>query len=196
MRDHKRVNSLWLATAIQLAEDKGANQAHLTPDNSPDEKNALKRLWWCCIIRDRILPLGVRRKLHISFDDCDMEGMALTEDDLRNEINDSRVYDSETKRLLIRLFIMLCDLAGPLGDVITTIYPSNKPMDISLLSPPKIQHRLDRIQSCKHALHTWFERAMVVFPTPAGIMSTSESLILYTNLMYMYYQCVLHPLFC
>jgi hypothetical protein len=188
MRDYKRANSLWLTTAIQLAEASGAHQFHILENKTPNERSLLKRLWWCCIIRDRILPLGVRRQVLISLDGFDQESMTLTDDDFRGEINGSQVYDVETKSSLIRLFITLCDMAVPLTDVIMTIYPSNEPIDIRLYNTAKFQRTLDRIQSCKLGLQSWFERAIIKFPTPAGIVSTNESLILYTNLMYIYYQ--------
>ncbi|KAJ0423365.1 fungal-specific transcription factor domain-containing protein [Aspergillus carlsbadensis] len=187
MGDCRKVNSLWLTTAIGLTQDLGADHPCLLLDRTPEEKNALKRLWWCCIIRDRILPLGVRRRLHISLDEFDMANMVLTESDFEDEIHNSHVYDPETKLSLVQLFLALCGLALPLTNIITTIYPSSKPVDVHLLGPTKARQTLDRIQTCKHGLQTWFERTMMQFPTPASIMSTSKSLILYTNLMYLYY---------
>ncbi|KAH7176922.1 hypothetical protein EDB81DRAFT_773777 [Dactylonectria macrodidyma] len=186
MRGQKRANSIWLATAIQLAQAAGAHQFDCNPHESPEVNNTLKRLWWCCIVRDRILPLGVRRQLHIPLADFEDKSV-LTEEDFVQEITGSRVYGAETKASLVGLFITLCDLAVSLTDVIITVYTSNQPINIQSWSIPKLQKTVDRIELCKSSLNSWFERATARFPTPAGIMSTDESLILYTNVMYMYY---------
>ncbi|KAL6399879.1 Cutinase transcription factor 1 beta [Ilyonectria robusta] len=188
MRYQKRINSIWLVTAIQLAQAAGAHRFYLKQDQDPEVKNVLKRLWWCCIVRDRILPLGVRRHLYIPLVDFDPEKAALTEDDFAHEIGFSRVYDAETKRSLIRLFITLCDLAVALTDVITTVYATGQPLDVRFLSVLKLQQTVSCIQSSKVGLDAWFERASIRFPAPAGMMSTNKSLVLYTNLMYIYYQ--------
>ncbi|KAH7127937.1 hypothetical protein B0J13DRAFT_510400 [Dactylonectria estremocensis] len=186
MRGQKRANSIWLATAIQLAQAAGAHQFDCDPSETLEGNNSLKRLWWCCIVRDRILPLGVRRQLHIPLADFEDKSV-LTEADFAQEITGSRVYDAETKASLIGLFITLCDLAVSLTDVIITVYTSSQPIDIRSWSIPKLQKTVDRIESCKSSLNSWFERATLRFPTPAGITSTHESLVLYTNVMYMYY---------
>ena len=187
MKDGRRFNTLWLANAIQLAEGAGARQMDPIRKQPPKERKALKRLWWCCVVRDRILPLGVRRQAHISIGPFEWAHM-LTENDFENEIEGSLVYDTQTKRTLIRIFITLCELAVSLTDMIMIIYPSSEPMDISLLKGPSLERTLDRLTSCKLGLQSWFDKATIQFPTPAGIGSSNESLVLYTNLMYMYYQ--------
>lgn len=188
MKDQKRTNSIWLSTAIHLAQAAGADQFHTCSDQSLATKNQLKRLWWCCIVRDRILPLGVRRQLHIDSIDSDLKDHALTAKDFTREIEESRVYGSQTKRTLVQLFITLCDLAVLLTDVIRTVYATGRP--ISATSPviQRLQETSASIQSCEASLDAWFESATVQFPTPAGITNTEESLVLYTNLMYIYYQ--------
>ncbi|KAH8660221.1 fungal-specific transcription factor domain-containing protein, partial [Xylariales sp. PMI_506] len=189
MRDQKRTNSLWLSTAIHFARGARAHQCYL--DNSlyenRDRQRALKRLWWCCIVRDRILPLGLRRQVHIIWGGGDSVYPALNENDFEDEIACSRVYDPGTKRTLTRIFITLCDLAVSLTDVLGIIYPTSDSIDNCLSDTSTIRKRLGRINRCKSGLNTWFEKATVKFPTPAGILSKNESLILYTNLMYMYY---------
>lgn len=114
----KRVNSFWLGTAIHLAKDVDAHRYHAKTSLSPERQNLLKRLWWCCILRDRILPLGVRRPLQIQPQDFDFTSSPLTKGDFANEVDRSKVYDAATKDSLVELLITLCDLAVSLTDMI------------------------------------------------------------------------------
>lgn len=106
----------------------------------------------------------------------------LYKEDFHNEITGSKVYDMPTKRALTELFITLCHLAVVLTDVIMVVYPLSEYLDTG------IEASLHRIAACKSSLNSWFAKATLLFPTPAGLNDMHESVILYTNLMYMYYQ--------
>ncbi|KAF4954827.1 hypothetical protein FSARC_12003 [Fusarium sarcochroum] len=188
MKDQRRTNSIWLATAIHLAQASGADQFHKSSDQSSATTNELKRLWWCCIVRDRILPLGVRRQLHITWIDLSQGHYMLSEQDFAREIEESQVYEPQTKRNLVQLFICLCELAVPLTDVIKTVYATGQSTtDADSPMVRNLQQTSESIRSCEAGLDAWFDKATIQFPTPAGIISTEESLVLYTNLMYIYY---------
>jgi hypothetical protein len=125
--------------------------------------------------------------LNISSTDFDLNIDPPTKEDFETEIFKSRVYDASTKFSLVELLLTLCDLAVALTDVIMTVYPVNDAVIPGSSSEQKARLAINRIEACKSQLHAWFERANINFPTPAGISDTHESIILYTNLMYMYY---------
>ncbi|KAM0541235.1 hypothetical protein ACHAPJ_013323 [Fusarium lateritium] len=184
MKDQRRTNSIWLATSIHLAQAAGADQFHTSSDQSSAATNELKRLWWCCIVRDRILPLGVRRQLHITWLDLTQGHYMLSERDFAREIEESQVYEPQTKRTLIQLFISLCELAVPLTDVIKTVYATGQSTtDAESPMIRNLQQTNKSIRSCEAGLDAWFDKATIQFPTPAGIISSEESLVLYTNLI-------------
>ncbi|KAH6668929.1 fungal-specific transcription factor domain-containing protein [Halenospora varia] len=195
MRNYKQVNTFWLGIAIQCAKDGDAHRYHTKPALTAEQRNVLKRLWWCCILRDRILPLGVRRPLHINETDFDFDVAPLTKEDFESEIGRSKVYSSCTKSSLVELFLALCSLAVSLTEVIMTIYPLNGSFDSRLLDEQNTDQTFDRIRSCQSNLSLWFEKATTEFPTPAGIGDAHESIILYTNLMYMYYHSAMLALY-
>ncbi|KNG83429.1 hypothetical protein ANOM_009702 [Aspergillus nomiae NRRL 13137] len=58
-------NTTWLALGIQHARAVKAHVYHRYPTNERAARVTLKRLWWCLILRDRLLSLGVRRALQI-----------------------------------------------------------------------------------------------------------------------------------
>ncbi|KAI3578634.1 hypothetical protein IWW34DRAFT_695798 [Fusarium oxysporum f. sp. albedinis] len=195
MKDQKRTNSIWLSTAIHLAQAAGADQFHTSLNPSLTTVNELKRLWWCCIVRDRILPLGMRRQLHITSLDVAHGSYLPTEKDFSREIDGSRVYAPQTKRTLVQLFITLCELTVPLTDVIKIVYPTGRLTDIHSPVVHDAQQGRDSLQSCEAGLEAWFERATIQFPTPAGIITREESLVLYTNLLYIYYHAACFALY-
>ncbi|KAK2686304.1 hypothetical protein QWA68_014508 [Fusarium oxysporum] len=195
MKDQKRTNSIWLSTAIHLAQAAGADQFHTSLNPSLTTVNELKRLWWCCIVRDRILPLGMRRQLHITSLDVAHGSYLPTEKDFSREIDGSRVYAPQTKRTLVRLFITLCELTLPLTDVIKIVYPTGRLTDIHSPVVHDAQQGRESLQSCEAGLEAWFERATIQFPTPAGIITREESLVLYTNLLYIYYHAACFALY-
>ncbi|KAF4340431.1 cutinase transcription factor 1 beta [Fusarium beomiforme] len=194
-KDQKRTNSIWLSTAIHLAQAAGADQFYTSLNQTLTTVAELKRLWWCCIVRDRILPLGLRRQLHITSLDLVQGSYLPTEKDFSREIEGSRVYGPQTKRTLVRLFITLCELTIPLTDVIKTVYPTGRLNDHSSPWVHDIQQASNSLQSCEAGLEAWFERATIQFPAPAGIITREESLVLYTNLLYIYYYAACFALY-
>nr|RBR00341.1 hypothetical protein FVER53263_13838 [Fusarium verticillioides] len=195
MKDQKRTNSIWLSTAIHLAQAAGADQFHASSNPSLTSVNELKRLWWCCVVRDRILPLGMRRQLHITSLDLANSNYLPTEKDFWREIDGSRVYAPQTKRTLVRLFITLCELTVPLTDVIKIVYPTGRLTDIHSPVMRDAEKGRESLQSCEAGLEAWFERATIQFPTPAGITTREGSLVLYTNLLYIYYHAACFALY-
>ncbi|KAJ4322143.1 hypothetical protein N0V84_004978 [Fusarium piperis] len=115
-------NSYWLSTAIHYARMGGADQ-YQTKGPGTERKATLKRLWWCCILRDRIMALGHRRPLQIRPTDFDFSQPGLLEDDIEDEIHGSRVYDPETKTVLLRLVASLCELVVAMNGILELCYP-------------------------------------------------------------------------
>lgn len=186
MRSHRNINTFWLGVAIHFSKEADAHRYHHLLNITTEKRNVLKKLWWCCILRDRILSLGVRRPLQITSEEFNFNEVALlSEEDFEKEIGHSKVYDASSKRSLVHLLLALCDLAVSLTDVIMTVYPSSGPPNS--MSDQKAEQCLRRVEISMSCLNNWFEKATTNFPTPAGIGDVHLSLILYTNLMYMYY---------
>lgn len=187
MRREKRVNSFWLMTAIQFAREANAHRYHTSRNSTAQQRNTLKRLWWCCILRDRVLPLGMRRHVQISSADFDWSLTPLNDEDLESEVFCSKVYDASTKRSLIQLMVVFCELAVSLTGVLELVYPLNG-FPNPIISTEQADQIFHRIETCKSSLKSWFEKTTINFPTPTARGMMHDSLVLYTNLTYMYYQ--------
>jgi hypothetical protein len=212
----RKANSTWLTIAIQHA--KVAEAHHYSSfGSSPvasdgnsktptamqlNRQNILKRLWWCCIIRDRILALCVRRSIQITRAHFDMDANSpLGSADLADEISRSKVYNADTKRALIDIMSQLIDLCILFTDMLILVYPLD---DTPGWGRPMNSEDQGRVKEGKMALRRWYKGATLKFPMFGGGASTvrashvaggsgrrefrHDSVILYTNLMYMYYQ--------
>ncbi|CAK7205209.1 hypothetical protein SEUCBS139899_007975 [Sporothrix eucalyptigena] len=209
----KNPNTAWLCTAIQQAKLAEANHyAQLLPFEAR-RANTLKRLWWCCIIRDRVMGLGVRRSIQITRAHFDLEANPpLTRADLEDEIERSRVYNPGTKSCLIEILVHMVELCVVLTDILTLVFPAD---DTPGWGRQMADSDAGRIRQCKIELRRWYKDVALKFPMFGGGSSGSnsgspgsnsggggggvnrmanggrefyhDSVILYTNLMYMYY---------
>jgi len=126
-------------------------------------------------VRDRSLALGLRVPLQIPPDCLEEDVEMMTFHDMQSDIEHSKVYSCDTRRLLVGLFIGQCELAVKLTSIIMLAYPTN-------------EHKRDgdpaAVRKAKSGLAIWYESAVRRFPTPAGLEDTHPSIVLYTNLLY------------
>lgn len=200
----KNPNTGWLCTAIQQAKLAEAHHySRMGGSGTAAEKrraNALKRLWWCCIIRDRVMSLGVRRPIQISRAHFDLEANPpFCRADLADEIERSRVYNPGTKSCLIEITMHLSELCVVLTDILTLVFPQD---DTPGWSRQMAESDAGRVRQCKLELRRWYKDVALKYPMFCGNNGPSssqsknggkgrefyhDSVILYTNLMYMYY---------
>jgi len=184
----RHTNSFWLGVAIDNARAAKAQLYYLDDDSSRYIKRMKKRLWWCCILRDRILPLGLRRPLNITLAHFHFGLEPLTEDDMEDEIGRSKVYDANTQRLLARILVAQCGLAAQLTDIIMTLYPVNG------CGPKRFTGREDTVEAQKkldlynQKLNHWFNTFHSWVDTRTSSSETHPSVILYANLLFIYYR--------
>ncbi|KAI1425756.1 hypothetical protein F5Y12DRAFT_344888 [Xylaria sp. FL1777] len=195
----KKPNTAWLGVAIQYAKSADAHIYSAMPTFSPvtdpiehKKQNSLKRLWWCCVIRDRLISLGMRRSIQISRAHFDVDlNSGLGCSDLADDVGLSKVYNSETKRRLNEIFVQLGELCSVLTDLLTLVFPLD---DVPGWGRHNGVGGAEKVRECKVALRRWYKTATLRFPMSGGASASSkttgdkhDSIILYTNLMYMFY---------
>ncbi|KAL4978551.1 hypothetical protein BDW66DRAFT_158068 [Aspergillus desertorum] len=150
----RSTNSRWLRIAIRYAKKEQAHLYHELPQSRPGRKvSDLKRLWWCCMIRDRIISLGMRRPIQITPDEFDLqlqEGLSFQ--DLEEECLNSEVYTPETKISLCGVLASLCHFVAAVPDVIMLVYPTPQNMPFSLADR---RAQLNRLEGTKFTLLDW-----------------------------------------
>lgn len=195
VRTEMKPNTIWLSIAIQNAKNAEAPYYATLPSatsRSADSKrnNILKRLWWCCVIRDRILPLGLRRGIQITRAHFDFEKhRPLGLMDLDDEIHRSIVYSPDAKRELVRILSQVLDLCVILTDVLLLVFPLDGTLDEARewqALPPREEAD---IRKNKKALVHWYTSAVAAGEGGSEIdWNRHDSVILYTHWMYTYYQ--------
>lgn len=169
-----RLNTYWLSNAIcfaRLAIGPGHSPLH-TKNN---DGSTLRRLWWCCLARDRIMSVALRRAVNIGIDESSCP--SLDSEDFSWDMENSKVYDWNTKRALLASFTALCELVVILADV--TVFLATTKTN-SQTSSARYQP-----QVCSQRLDEWFIKTRELLQLNER---TAESVHLHTNVIYIYYQ--------
>ncbi|KAF5026983.1 hypothetical protein F66182_1013 [Fusarium sp. NRRL 66182] len=177
-----RPNTMWLMAAIENAKDCQAN-FHSDVSNpsslSVGEQSSLRRLWWCCIIRDRILPLGLRRCIHITRAHFDFEkNMSLGSTELQAEIQRSKTYCDDTKKSLSTIIDQVVKLSVILTDILLLAFP--------ISSTEQSEDAPAQISKCKQALADWYVNGSS-YGMVGNTLMADRSVFLHNNLMHTYY---------
>ncbi|KAG4258126.1 hypothetical protein FPRO03_03081 [Fusarium proliferatum] len=190
----------WLSLAIQHARSINADRYTEMPEliemattQQQKYQNSLHRLWWCCVIMDRISPLCTRFSLNITHDRFDFRNTTpLGAEHLQDDIYRSSVFNPATKRRQISIFSKYLELMILLTDVLTLTYP----FEDSVKSKSRFAEGKDlAFEKCEAALKAWYVRVSAQFPPFENARQDScgrdndqeKSIVLQTNLMYIYY---------
>lgn len=177
-----QINAYWLGIAIHHARVEGADRYFTYASKNSERHNQLKRLWWCCIIRDRTMGLGLRRSISIFSSSFDEVWPQLTHDDLKNEIGYSCVRSPAVKMKLVRSLLALCKLCGVLTNILPLLYPTD--------GVPVAGDRLDllkRIYKYTDDLNQWQDATSNIEPHDPHD-KTHDIVILFTNVLNIYFQ--------
>ncbi|KAK9422985.1 putative Short chain dehydrogenase reductase [Seiridium unicorne] len=175
-----RTNTLWLGKAIHYARSAQADRYYMR--DSESERSTLKRLWWCCVLRDTIMALGLRRPLQIRPGDFDFSQSGLSQRDFESEILGHSVYSPPAKKVLVQLVVSLCELAITLNGVLVVCFPTDGMHNLL-----DSEQRLSNITDCLESLQRWYEKTFVTFQAQVRFSKVHDSLILFTNMAYIYY---------
>lgn len=146
-----------------------------------------KRLWWSVLLRDRIMPLGLRRHLQIDPQNFDLNLDFIEESDLQDEIYNSQVYNPRTKRSLGLILNHQCQLALVLTDVITAVYSPNSYRQQKYETEQEFLASLDHIKDIKSKLQAWHDKAKRALNSSSCSDGAHESVTLYRDLTFIYY---------
>lgn len=196
----RKSNTFWLTRAVQHAKDAGAHlYAHhvqsqpaslATPDSSG---NLLKRLWWSCIIRDRLIALALRKGTVIKSNSFDPTlGASLDAFDLEDEIHRSRVYDSNEKKVLLQLVVRLSRFCVVLTDLLNlTPYPEDGDV---WRKDRHIREDFETFLRVETELGVWYQTTSNALPVdqrqgfvPEDRSADQTPVTLHINMVYLYY---------
>ncbi|KAL4887418.1 hypothetical protein BJY04DRAFT_212454 [Aspergillus karnatakaensis] len=163
-------NSDWLRIAIRHAKTAKAT------------KSEMKRLWWSCLIRDRIISLGMRRSIQITAADSHLYPEMFTKEEFNDEAFGSRAYKPEIKAALFDLLISLCQFVTAVTELVTMAYPEPKVM--ARMDSPRVA--LAGLETAKSALLLW-ELDWMVYMEGRNF-ALHSAVPLFSGLLCIYYQ--------
>ena len=86
----------WMGVAISLSHTIGL---HRNPTKSlaldGKGKKLWKRVWWSCVMRDRLVALGMRRPTRIKSEDCDVPMLTLEDFDIDIDVSNIPLFSEE-----------------------------------------------------------------------------------------------------
>ncbi|KAF9885061.1 hypothetical protein FE257_000792 [Aspergillus nanangensis] len=176
-------NSKWLSIAIDYAKKIEAHLYYI-PTKRSRKVSDLKRIWWSCIIRDRLISLGMRRPIQITPDQFDFSQPGMTFADLEDEAFHSEVYGLDTKTALCQVLASLCHFVVTVTDLAMIVYPM--PQEQLVLEMDDCRSRVQRLEKVKSALLQWELNWMEHMSGKDFYLHSS--LALCTGLLTIYYQ--------
>jgi hypothetical protein len=209
----------WMGVAISLAHTIGLHRDPAKTPMIPRKQRLWKRVWWSCLMRDRLVALGMRRPTRIKSEDFDVP--PLTEDDFELEAlpEDNQllggptgaecalVRDVNMQRELALMCIHKARLCMLIGDMLRVQYsvlsrsgvgPDNTTKSTHMLLPKKNPENMDRVLAVDRDLHDWFTS----LPEPcqyrpldaASITDANKAIAVQRNLLHMIYHTTVSAL--
>ncbi|UPK95877.1 hypothetical protein LCI18_006812 [Fusarium solani-melongenae] len=173
-------NARWLSIAIENSLKAKAHIASGTHRPMTNESGALRRLWWCCIIRDRTLALGLRRSIlltraYFDFDRNLGQGCA----EIRDEILQSQTHDRKTREDLADIACQTVEFCVMLTDVLPVVFPfGTEPVLLDDVTYTK----------AKRALKLWLITSSASrYSTKTANNNQDHCITLFVNMMLMSY---------
>ncbi len=178
--------STWLSIAIQNAMIVGAHQYPHIPHADP-LRAAKKRLWWSIILRDRIMPLALRRTPQVNFSNFDLALDYIEEADLAWDIRNTTVYDAETKTQLARLLSCQCQLALLLTPILMICYNPALFTQSKPVSMEQVSKAVTELANAKASLAEWFESTQQAISSVQAD-NPHHAILLYSEMTIMHYK--------
>ncbi|PPJ58621.1 hypothetical protein CBER1_03495 [Cercospora berteroae] len=190
-----RINSSWLAHAIRFARMARAESYYRYQTSDNQRAKLLKRLWWGIVFRDRILSLGLRRKLQVEIDPTweDAHGRlkeeyALSAADFDSELGVSPVHSLETQLRLAQLVNLTCHVMPGLSGALGILYHHENLDDRLEAASRSLVSSINNLHRAVAELQRWQESALQIFPSPISLddSDVDEAISIYANMIFVY----------
>lgn len=154
---------LWAHQAITLAQGVGLHR----DSGAAPRRKLWARIWWACLIRDRLIALGTRRPMHINSLDCNTPVLCAA--DVEEE------GDNEEDAAVKSTFVELTRLCHYMEGVLS----------LSLASKESLPQQ---IGFCEEALEKWTSRLCPAAQKPdwaAGKDGRGSLVTLYSSVLHL-----------
>ncbi|KAL4939227.1 hypothetical protein BDV06DRAFT_225198 [Aspergillus oleicola] len=184
----QHINTWWLSSAIQHARTAQAH-CYRTRHHLPYGRQLeLKRLWWTCIIRDRVMGLALRQPILITPESFDFEPDKLSVEDLKVEEDGPSVYETDLKRVLLLVTVSLSDLCIALTNVLMLVSRQDRSASIG---PEQRRDSFGEVKKLRDSLWLWHKYMGYHSTVVARDHPSNNSVIVFSNLLQIYFHSAL-----
>ncbi|KAF7557438.1 hypothetical protein G7Z17_g748 [Cylindrodendrum hubeiense] len=201
----------WMGIALTLAQVSGFHRdpQHLTI--SLREKRLRRRIWWSCVLRDRLLALGVRRPSRIRDGDFDVPALTVEDFDLspasdnllkilgRSKMTDE---DPEARSVMAALCVELTKLGVCLGHILHSQYTvtgshliGSQHFSSVAVVPKRSKRQAQELARCDQELVDWLQsrdpRSRYAPVSDRNPETTDRIIRLHKSLLHMVYLAAL-----
>ncbi|KAJ0415088.1 fungal-specific transcription factor domain-containing protein [Aspergillus carlsbadensis] len=182
------VNSVWLSIAVQHARTLGVH--HHSPVSQgtalPLDWLEVKRLWWVCLVRDRIIALAHRRPLQIVVDNWDAELELLSSREVSEAMCRSEVHSTPVRQGLFAAFVSVLRLCIPLTRILALgaaleSANGNSFMELDL------DLDIGQADTCAKSLRQWRDETKARFEMCYRAGTPVDSIAMHDHLLQIYY---------
>ncbi|KAJ4176773.1 hypothetical protein FALCPG4_011458 [Fusarium falciforme] len=164
----------WMGIAFSLAQ---VMSLHRDPQHLPitaKEKCLRRRIWWSCVMRDRLLALGIRRPARIRDHDFDVKELRIDDFDLSpaseallSLLGESRMTgeDRAARAIMAAMCVDLAKLCICLGHILHSQYSVLGPHAVGseyffkvIVMPKRSERQVQELLECDAELADWFRQ--------------------------------------
>ncbi|KAL2404012.1 Cutinase transcription factor 1 beta [Exophiala dermatitidis] len=120
----------WLGICISLATSIGMDQTDTYVRDDPRTRRLWRRIWWSCVMRDRIMAITMRRRMRIRDDEISLAMLSANLDFDLGPITNTMpalrecrsMIDSSVRKMLAEMYVAKTKLLLIVGDIINSCY--------------------------------------------------------------------------
>ena len=162
LSSNNHAGCLWLDIALHHARLIGAHNGDRELNLKAPDALCKKRLWWCILIRDMVLSIGLRIPAKINRIYFNLNPPAM--DDLKDytKLSSSRGFSARIKHALSQIFGLQCRLAIIASEISALAYGPTAEIQAEELSMTEFQQIISDLNRCKADLDCWMNDASPV----------------------------------
>lgn len=158
LSSNNHAGCLWLDIALHHARIIGAHKQDRELDPTAPDTLCKKRLWWCIVLRDMVLSIGLHipariNRMHFNMDDSPA---------IYDSIPSSLDFSTQNKYALNQIFGLQCRLAIITSEITTLSYGPTAEILAEEAPVTEFQQLLVDINRCKIDLDCWRNDAISV----------------------------------
>ncbi|KAL6407386.1 putative c6 transcription factor protein [Ilyonectria robusta] len=170
--DDERDAWYWMGIVLTLAQAMNLHRDPEALDIPARDKHVRRRVWWACLIQDRLLALGIRRPIRIHDGEYDVAMLTLNDFEiyapsqpLVDLVRDPRITGANAERriAMCTMCIELTKLCICVGHIIYSQYTtlgshansSFEYLPQPIMLPKKSGNQILELAQCEAELNTW-----------------------------------------